>query len=233
MPDDEVILNRTSANKRASRSSKQGMESAALAISPYQGSSTRNDQAISRSDHAWIKPIIDTEGPAILRMLWRILGQEQDVLDAYQDCFCKLVVRGKSSDLKNIKAYAYRTASNIAIEMLRSRKRRAEHWPRIAVDRSSRDPDPDPDLSIGQETFGPERSDGRHGVASSQAANRLQQALVQLPTHLRNVVVLRDLSKMSYEQVGRTLGIEPTTARVYRRHAIIKLADLIKEDENA
>lgn len=230
MPDEEVILNRTSANKRARQSSKQRMESAALAISPFQGSSISKDQAISSADHAWIKPIIDAEGPAILRMLWRILGREQDVLDAYQDCFCNLIARGKNSQLKNIKAYAYRTASNIAIEMLRTRKRRAEHWPRIAQDRCSDEINDNP--SHGTGAIDSEYDDGKSDQATCGSSNRLQRALVQLPTHLRNVVVLRDLSKMSYEQVGQTLGIEPTTARVYRRHAIIKLADLIREDEN-
>ena len=37
--------------------------------------------------------------------------------------------------------------------------------------------------------------------------------------------VLRDLSRLSYEEVGRTLGITPATARVYRRHAVVKLAE--------
>ncbi len=50
-----------------------------------------------------------------------------------------------------------------------------------------------------------------------------------LPDHLRNVVVLRDLSRISYEEIGRMLGIEPTTARVYRRHAVVKLAEILDE----
>jgi hypothetical protein len=35
---------------------------------------------------------------------------------------------------------------------------------------------------------------------------------------------------MSYKEVARVLGIEPTTARVYRRHAVVKLAELLGEE---
>ena len=31
------------------------------------------------------------------------------------------------------------------------------------------------------------------------------------------------------EEVGKTLGIDPATARVYRRHAVVKLAALLGE----
>lgn len=163
-------------------------------------------------DHGWIARLIEREGPGILRMLWRLLGREQDVMDAYQDCFCKLATRGQGRDLTSAKAYAYRTAANIAIEMLRVRKRRAAHWPAIVAQRTdAQDPQP---------------VDNGEAVTGGQL-DRLRDAIGQLPAHLRNVVVLRDLSRMPYNEVGRTLGIDPATARVYRRHAVVKLAELL------
>ena len=164
-----------------------------------------------RADHAWIARLIEREGAGILRMLWRMLRREQDVMDAYQDCFCKLAARKSRKDLKNAKAYAYRTAANVAIEMIRVRSRRGAHLPAVAAQR-------DRAVDHGHSVDEPEDS-----------VTRLQEAIAQLPDHLRNVVVLRDLSRMSYAQVGRTLGIEPATARVYRRHAVVKLAELLEE----
>jgi RNA polymerase sigma-70 factor (ECF subfamily) len=161
---------------------------------------------------SWLNRLIEAEGPAILRMLWRLLGREQDVMDAYQDCFCNLAARKHPSDLRNAKAYAYRTAANIAIEMIRARRRRAAHWPAIAADRPEDAPTPD---------GGPEERPVTH--------SRLREALAGLPAHLRNVVVLRDLSRMSYEEVGRVLRIQPATARVYRRHAVVKLAEAMNQ----
>lgn len=165
----------------------------------------------ARSSHAWVARLIQTEGPGILRMLWRLLGREADVIDAYQDCFCKLASRGKRSGVTCARAYAYRTASNVAIEMIRVRRRHQAHLSAIAVEQGG---------TRSLET-GDGEAEGRLGP--------LREAIAQLPTHLRNVIVLRDLNRYSYAKVGKTLGIEPTTARVYRRHAVVKLAELLNE----
>ncbi|MGB2985313.1 MAG: sigma-70 family RNA polymerase sigma factor [Phycisphaerae bacterium] len=165
------------------------------------------------ANHRWVARLIEREGPGILRMLWRLLGREQDVMDAYQDCFCKLAAGKRRGDLANAKAYAYRTATNIAIEVIRVRRRRAAHWPAIVAEQVHARPDD------AAENERPDRCE------------RLRDAIARLPDHLRNVVVLRDLSRISYDEIGRTLGIEPTTARVYRRHAVVKLAEILGEGD--
>ena len=63
-------------------------------------------------------------------------------------------------------------------------------------------------------------------------ADSLREAIASLPRYLGNVIVLRDLSRMSYREVGKTLGIDPATARVYRRHAVVKLAELLGAEDN-
>ncbi len=143
-------------------------------------------------------------------MLWRILGREEDVLDAYQECLCRLAALNRDH-VRNVRAYAFRTAANIALEMLRVRRRhearKREVW-EVRGDRSTV-PAPSPvELHEGE-----------------WALDRLREAVADLPPHLRHVVVLRDLSGLSYEEIAGILNIEPTTARVYRRHAVVKLAE--------
>lgn len=192
----------------------------------------------ARADQAWIRRVIDREGPGIVRMLWRILGREHDVMDAFQDCFCKLATADPRR-VRKTRAYAYRTAANIAIEMIRSRKRRAAHLPAIArasAQRSTLDASPDRAFPDGPATNAEGYGQVRRGHISSRLSGEplephhgLRQAIARLPAHLRNVIVLRDLSRMSYKEVGRSLGITPSTARVYRRHAVVQLADLLKK----
>ncbi len=162
---------------------------------------------------AWLDRVIRREGPGILRMLWRFLGSEQDTMDAYQDCFCKLAALNSTRIPKNVRAYAYRTAMNIATDLVRTRARRATHRPavqRAAADRADAQAAP---------VEGDNQAVGRAGA--------LRDAMARLPRHLRDVVLLRDLSRWSYKQVGQALGIGPATARVYRRHAVVKLAELM------
>lgn len=166
------------------------------------------------SSCARITALMEQEGAGILRLLRRILGAEADVLDAYQDCFCKLATAGRPEEWRNVRAYLYRTASNIAIEMLRSRTRRRQHLPAIAGGKPSE----------------VERVDG---AADGENLEALRAAIAKLPNHLQQVIVLRDLGQLAYEEVGRTLGIDPATARVYRRHAVLKLAELMGGEESS
>lgn len=148
------------------------------------------------------------DGPGILHLLSRMLGNEADTLDAYQDCFCKLAARGNAEGLTSVRAYAYRTAVNIATEVLRTRRRRLSHLPAVALEKSAI-----------------ENSPMEEPVNSRKDA--LRNAMLELPQHLRQVIVLRDLTGMSYHEVGKTLGIDPATARVYRRHAVVKLSEIL------
>ena len=172
---------------------------------------------LASGEIGWVIRVMRKEGPGILRMLWRILGQEQDVMDAYQDCFCKLASRKSGGKIDSAKAYAYRTAGNIAIELIRGRKRRGAHWSAIATSQSER-------IQADNAT--------RDRRQFDEQLPLLREAIARLPQHLRNVVVLRDMSKMPYAEVGRILGIDAGTARVYRRHAVVKLAELLNEGAN-
>jgi len=167
--------------------------------------------------HRPLLRLMRTNGAAIVRMLWRILGREQDVLDAYQDCFCKLAARAGRFDPANARAYVFRTATNIAIEMIRMRRRHEAHRPAVAAHRGQHD------------TVENSEADD----APADRSGDLRQAIARLPAHLRNVIVLRDLSRLAYDEVARVLGIEPTTARVYRRHAVVKLAEMLDAGEES
>jgi len=53
---------------------------------------------------------------------------------------------------------------------------------------------------------------------------RLRQAIARLPDYLGDVIVLRDLGEMPYDDVAKTLGITQAAARVYRHKAVQLLA---------
>ena len=202
-----------SANDQNPRASEPEMTSAIGSIPQTLGGRVEAVDSAAEAAHGWIVRIMDREGPGILRLLWRLLGREVDVMDAYQDCFCKLVARRDRGKVKSEKAYAYRTAANVAVEMIRVRSRHRAHWPAIVAERSRNEDTP--------ENRSTEESEDVDAHAT------LRAAIAELPAHLRNVIVLRDLSRLPYAEVGKTLGIDPATARVYRRHAVVKLADLL------
>jgi len=145
-----------------------------------------------------------------------MLGSDDEAQDVYHDCICHLAERTGPQTVRNSAAYACQTAANLATERLRRRQRRSAHWDRIVTHARNRsDPFAD-DPARRAEESAPGDGPDLHGAVHS------------LPVHLRDVVVLRDLLQLPYSRVGRMLGIQPTTARVYRRQALIRLGAMLQ-----
>ena len=65
------------------------------------------------------------------------------------------------------------------------------------------------------------------GSASAEDKDLLRFLLPQLPPRQQEVVVLRHLQQMSYEEIGEVLGISPSTARVHCRAGLERLRALL------
>jgi RNA polymerase sigma factor (sigma-70 family) len=169
-------------------------------------------------DQRWLLSLMRANGVALLTMLWRMLGREADVLDAYQSAVCQLVARGPDGIGSNPGGYFYRVAMNAGIEILRRRRQQREAWPAVseaqALRHNARSDALPPDAAL----------DHRELI------DRMRRAIYSLPPHLRSVTILRDLAQLPYSRVASILGITSGTARLYRRRAILKLAELIGEE---
>ncbi len=159
----------------------------------------------------WVLGAMQSYGPELITMLWRILGNEQDVCDAYQDTFLHLVHYENGIKPRNIKAYLFRSASNTAISILRHRLIERKNLPQIAA-------------TARTET-----------IANDLDSNHLQQQLryniARLPQYLRDVIALHDLAEFPYAQVAKILSITEISARVYRHKAIQLLAVWMNKEE--
>ncbi len=161
----------------------------------------------------WILTAMHRYGHELVTLLWRILGNEQDVCDAYQTTFLRLAHHEGGRKPRWIKAYLFRTASNAAVSMLRQRITERKTLSNL-TQTGEQEPATEVDF------------DARH------LAENLRSHIAQLPEHLRNVIMLRDLGELSYAQVARIMGVSTGTARVYRCKAVQMLAMWVDEEEN-
>jgi RNA polymerase sigma-70 factor (ECF subfamily) len=160
----------------------------------------------------WILTAMQRYGHELVTLLWRILGNEQDVCDAYQTTFLHLAHLDGGRKPRWIKAYLLRTASNTAISMLRQRNTERKSLSNLAPT--------DEEGPVAETDF-----DAGH------LAENLRSHIAQLPEHLRNVIMLRDFGELSYSEVARVMGISTGTARVYRCKAVQMLAMWVTEEE--
>lgn len=162
----------------------------------------------------WILALLQRHGPGVVNALWRMLGREDDVLDVYQTVVCKLAERGPGRIGRNRAAYFYRSAINSAISLIRQRQRDRQRTVRLARRRQEMHSGGDQAVNL----------DHLHVVEQMRAA------ILELPGYLRDVIVLHDLVGLPYSQVAKIMGITCGSARVYRRHAVVRLSDMLAEE---
>jgi RNA polymerase sigma-70 factor (ECF subfamily) len=179
-----------------------------MAINPIQLGLTLDlcgSRSVEKSQQ-WILCAMQSHGPVLITVLWRILGREEDVCDAYQETFLRLAHLPDQRKPGNLRAYLFRTAANIAVSIIRRRqieKKYQQDFSQV-----------EPAVSLDPAGF----------LDAAHLQQQLREAISRLPDYLGDVIVLRDLAEMPYSEVAKILGISSTAARVYRHKALKLLA---------
>ncbi len=149
----------------------------------------------------------------------RLTGNDADAADACQEALVA-IVRGlpRFDNRSSFSTWAYRVATNAALDELRRRRRRPE--PGL--------PEPWQDCGGGGAGGG-----GGGGVDPSDSAESVvtrlavDAALVALPAEFRAAVVLRDYCGLSYDEIADVLGAPPGTVRSRIARGRAALADAL------
>ncbi len=163
------------------------------------------------ADQRWVLTAMAKHGQVLVQILWRVLGNESDVCDAYQETFLKLAGVQSVPENSKVRAYLLRTGTNAAIDIIRKQRNNNK----LSSDLKRVKP----------ESYSVQDSD----LDMQHLMGQLRIGLASLPENLQQVITLRDLGEMTYSQVAEVLGITVETARVYRRRAIIMLAEIMED----
>lgn len=153
----------------------------------------------------------------------RMTGDREDALDLAQETFFN-AWRGLGSFQGNssFSTWVYRLASNACIDFLRKRKRRQQgESPHSLDDEEAPLPEPaDPRGSPEEEL---ERRELRRAV---------ERGLQALPDHHRQVLIMRELSGMSYQEIGAVLDLDLGTVKSRIARARLALKKFLVQEGN-
>lgn len=157
---------------------------------------------------------------SLANYLYRFLGDSKEVEDLLQETFMR-VYRNRHSyrRIAKFSTWLYTIAGNLARSEYRKRKRRRVY----SLQSVNRDEE-EYEVEIPDETFAPDRH-----TESTIQDRYIQEALKQIPEEFREVVVLRDVQQLSYEEIAEITGLPMGTVKSRINRGRTKLQELLRD----
>ena len=166
------------------------------------------DRVLAGDAEAFEALVSAYEKPAY-RLALRMLGQQEDAEDVTQEAFLK-AYRSLPSFRQDSRfsLWLMRIVSHLCLDLLRRRKRR----PAQSLSQENGDGE-ETELDIPDESFSPEAL-----LQRKLTREAVQRGLDNLPDEARQILLLRELQGLSYEEIGSVLALEPGTvkSRIFR-----------------
>jgi RNA polymerase sigma-70 factor (ECF subfamily) len=144
--------------------------------------------------------------PLVYRTAWGVLGSREDAEDVLQTVFLKLLRREFPPDLhRNPKAYLYRAAINLSLDILKARRRR-------------------PVLHLNDVERGQVAASFPDAQFDEDLHQWLYEAISRLNPSAAEILILRYMNNKSVTEIAGELGVSRTViaVRLFRTRAQLR-----------
>ncbi len=164
--------------------------------------------------------LVDRYENALTNYVYRFVGDTKECEDLLQETFLR-VYRNRHSyrRIAKFSTWLYTIAGNLARSEYRKRKRRQLY----SLQSFSRDKE-EYEIEIPDESFLPDKH-----TESRIQDNHIQLALMQISDEFREVVVLRDIQQLSYDEIARITGLPMGTVKSRINRGRTKLQELLRD----
>lgn len=144
----------------------------------------------------------------VYNLALRMVGDPDDAADITQETFIKAYrALGSFRGDSKFSSWIYRIASNVCLDFLRSRSRRAQ------VPLSFENEDAEGEIELPDMSQNPEEV-----LMKKLSMEAVRRGMEKLPPKQRQILVLRELCGLSYAELAQTLSVEEGTvkSRIFR-----------------
>lgn len=181
-------------------------------------------RAARSGDRSAFEALVTANQAMVYSLAYRMTGNPEDAADIAQEAFLN-AWRGLGSfgEQSSFSTWLYRLTSNACIDFLRREKRR----PALSMTLEEDSDDDDRQADLPDERFSPERE-----LERKEAAQAVRRGLAALSPEHREVLVLRELEGLSYQEISAALGIEEGTVKSRIARARLALRDFLQKEGN-
>ena len=155
----------------------------------------------------------------LYNFIYRFVGDRETAEDIVQETFLRAFRKRKEyRAIANFSTWLFTIAGNLAKSELRRRKR----WRMFSLER---DEETDTGMELPDESARPDK------VAESSIADvQIQQAIASLPDNYKQVILLRDVEGMSYQEISEIVDCPVGTVKSRVNRARLKLQQKLKSE---
>ena len=180
------------------------------------------DRARAGDQDAFEQLVLNNQN-RVYTLALRMVNDREEAADLAQEAFLKAwqglpSFQGDSS----FSTWVYRLASNVCIDYLRKQKRRREVEPVLSLD----------DEESGWTEPADWDQDPQRQLERAERSREVARGLEALPDHHRQVLALRELSPLSYQESGQALELDIGTVKSRIARARLALRKILLEDGN-
>ena len=201
----------------------QPLSSASKSEETSDGSSSQGDhelvQRVQAGDSAAFRELFDKYHRRAFAVAMGVVKNEEDALDAVQEAFVKVHKNiHRFQGTSSFYTWLYRIVMNASIDHVRRTSRRK------SLDFDERALHEESEVA-GDGALVPSITDANPGKAAlrRELGGAIQAALQDLPEHHRQVIVLREIEGMSYEDMAEALDVPKGTVMSRLFHARKKM----------
>lgn len=180
---------------------------------------------LKRQDELAFNQLVHLYQGRVYRLVFRMLNDAEEAEDLAQEVFVTVFksISGFRGDSK-LSTWLYRVAANHAKNRLKYLGRRARGRKKQFDEVGDRDAIESASMSTSAPIAGPEAM-----VEGKQMEHFVRVALAELPEEQRELVVLRDIENLTYEEIQQVTGLAAGTVKSRLHRARLALVRRVKE----
>jgi RNA polymerase sigma-70 factor (ECF subfamily) len=156
--------------------------------------------------------IVNQHGPLVWQTAYRLLGNDADAADCFQETFLAALEISRAERIGNLCGLLVRLATTRAIDCLRRRSRRGRQAASSACGKDD----------------GSNTCDPCTAAQQRELAGQLRDAIAHLPPPEGKAFCLRYLSNLSYRQIAQELDMSTNATGVLLHRVKAKLRDALE-----
>ena len=176
-----------------------------------------------QGDQAAFEQLVVDNQNKVYSLALRLIGDREEAADQAQEAFLKAwqglnAFQGESS----FSTWLYRLTANVCIDYLRRRNRRLGVESAVSLD----------DEEAGWAEPADWEQDPHRQLERAERSRAVERGMAALPEHFRQVLVLREMAGLSYQEIGARLDLDLGTVKSRIARARLALRKILLQDGN-